>query len=85
MAFSQYALAAGDDEARQIAHDTYRNILLPPREWLGNPWRASRHAELVDWLVRTAPQADNVIVAAHMPVRTMPTRAGGSRKMEMAA
>jgi N-acylglucosamine 2-epimerase len=27
MAFSQYALAAGDDEARQIAHDTYRNIL----------------------------------------------------------
>jgi N-acylglucosamine 2-epimerase len=27
MAFSQYALAAGDDEAKQIAHDTYWNIL----------------------------------------------------------
>jgi N-acylglucosamine 2-epimerase len=27
MAFSQYALAAGDDAAKQIAEDTYRNIL----------------------------------------------------------
>jgi hypothetical protein len=38
-------------------------VQLPPREWLGNPWRASRHAELVDWLARTAPQANGVIVA----------------------
>ncbi len=38
-------------------------ILLPPREWLGNPWRASRHAELVDWLARTVPEADAAVVA----------------------
>jgi hypothetical protein len=38
-------------------------ILLPPREWLGNPWRASRHAGLVDWLSEVAPEADALVVA----------------------
>jgi hypothetical protein len=36
---------------------------LPPREWLGNPWRASQHVHLVDWLVQIAPRADALIVA----------------------
>ncbi len=57
-------------------------ILLPPREWLGNPWRASRHADLVDWLARTAPEADAAVVAIDtlaygglIPSRTSPETA----------
>ncbi|HEY5228097.1 MAG TPA: DUF4127 family protein [Opitutaceae bacterium] len=38
-------------------------VLLPPREWLGNPWRASRHGDLVDWLARTVPESDAAVVA----------------------
>jgi hypothetical protein len=38
-------------------------VILPPREWLGNPWRASRHDELVDWLERSFPDADAAVVA----------------------
>ena len=37
---------------------------LPPREWLGNPWRGARHAQLVEWLEGAAAGADAVIVAA---------------------
>ncbi|HPH98176.1 MAG TPA: DUF4127 family protein [Anaerolineaceae bacterium] len=39
-------------------------VSLPPRGWLGNPWRAARHAELVSWLKESAASADAVIVAA---------------------
>jgi hypothetical protein len=38
-------------------------VLLPPREWLGNPWRPSRHADLVDWLSGTFPEVDAAVVA----------------------
>lgn len=38
-------------------------VLLPPREWLGNPWRAAHHPELAAWLARTAIAADAVVVA----------------------
>jgi hypothetical protein len=38
-------------------------VNLPPREWLGNPWRAAQHGNLVEWLRQTAPAADAVIVA----------------------
>lgn len=38
-------------------------VIRPPREWLGNPWRASRHDELAAWLWETAPEADALIVA----------------------
>jgi len=48
---------------RYLARAAGLEILLPPREWLGNPWRESRHADLVDWLTQTAPRADAVIVA----------------------
>jgi hypothetical protein len=39
------------------------DLLLPPREWLGNPWRPSQHAQLVDWLSQAAEAADGLIVA----------------------
>ncbi len=39
------------------------DLNLPPREWLGNPWRASQHAKLVDWLAQIATSADGLIVS----------------------
>jgi hypothetical protein len=36
---------------------------LPPREWLGNPWRESQHTRLVEWLAREAASADVLVVA----------------------
>jgi hypothetical protein len=51
------------DYPRYLSRAAGLEILLPPREWLGNPWRASRHAGLVDWLVQTAPRADALVVA----------------------
>jgi hypothetical protein len=38
-------------------------IDLPPREWLGNPWRPSHHTDLVAWLERAAARADALLVA----------------------
>lgn len=38
-------------------------LRLPPREWLGNPWRGSQHMELIGWLVREAESADVLIVS----------------------
>ncbi|HRW51109.1 MAG TPA: DUF4127 family protein, partial [Caldilinea sp.] len=38
-------------------------VLLPPKAWLGTPWRAGDTAKLGDWLARTAPSADALIVA----------------------
>jgi hypothetical protein len=51
------------DYPRYLARAAGLEIQLPPREWLGNPWRASRHSDLVAWLVQAAPQADAVVVA----------------------
>jgi len=51
------------DYPRYLARAAGLEILLPPREWLGNPWRPSRHADLVDWLVRTATRAEALVVA----------------------
>src|ERR1017187_5120465 len=51
------------DYPRYLSRAAGMEVLLPPREWLGNPWRASRHAELVDWLAGTFPQADAAVVA----------------------
>ena len=36
---------------------------LPPREWLGNPWRDSQHIHLVEWLLKEAESADILILA----------------------
>jgi len=39
------------------------NVLLPPKAWLGTPWRAGDTEKLGDWLATTAPSADALIVA----------------------
>jgi hypothetical protein len=36
---------------------------LPPRDWMGNPWRESQHLRLVEWLEHEAQSADVLIVA----------------------
>jgi hypothetical protein len=51
------------DYPRYLSRAAGLEILLPPRDWLGNPWRASRHGALVNWLAETSPQADATIVA----------------------
>ncbi len=51
------------DYPRELAALAGFEIELPPREWLGNPWRPSRHAELVDWLEKVAARADVLLVA----------------------
>jgi hypothetical protein len=37
--------------------------LLPPKEWLGTPWRAGAIDDLLAWLEAHAPQADACILA----------------------
>ena len=51
------------DTPRELAALAGFEIELPQREWLGNPWRPSRHAELVDWLDKAALHADALLVA----------------------
>ena len=51
------------DYPRLLAGVAGVQVELPPREWLGNPWRGSQHEKLVDWLRQTAPAADAVIIA----------------------
>ncbi len=67
------------DYPRELAAIAGLEIELPPREWLGNPWRPSKHAELVDWLEKAAAQADALLVALDtlgygglIPSRTSP-------------
>jgi hypothetical protein len=52
---------------------------VPPREWLGNPWRQSQYGRLVDWLVKQAQTADLLVIAIDtvaygglIPSRTSP-------------
>ena len=51
------------DTPRELAALAGFEVELPPREWLGNPWRPSHHAELVDWLDKAALHADALLVA----------------------
>jgi len=39
------------------------DVLLPPKAWLGTPWRAGDTARLHAWLVDYAPRAEALIVA----------------------
>lgn len=39
------------------------DLLLPPKEWLGTPWRSGRMQQLGDWLEENATQADVLVVA----------------------
>lgn len=36
---------------------------LPPRDWLGNPCRASQHIRLVEWMIKEAENAQVLVVA----------------------
>ncbi len=38
-------------------------VLLPPKDWLGTPWRSGQMDRLIAWLRETAPRAACVIVA----------------------
>jgi hypothetical protein len=51
------------DYPRLLAAIAGLQVELPPRAWLGNPWRAAQHEQLIDWLRQTAPTADGLIVA----------------------
>jgi hypothetical protein len=51
------------DYPRYLARAAGYEVWLPPREWLGNPWRSSQHARLVEWLSQAAASADGLIVA----------------------
>ena len=51
------------DYPRELAALAGFAIELPPRDWLGNPWRSSAHAGLVDWLEKAAASADVLLVA----------------------
>ncbi len=51
------------DYPRYLARLAGYELHLPPREWLGNPWRESQHARLVKWLADEAQSADVLILA----------------------
>jgi len=63
------ALLPMDDRPVNYDYPTYLARLagyelhLPPRDWLGNPWRESQHIRLVDWLAKEAEFADVLIIA----------------------
>jgi hypothetical protein len=58
-----------DDRPVNYDYPTYLSRLagyelhLPPRAWLGNPWRESQHMSLVEWMLKEADSADVLIVA----------------------
>ena len=71
------------DYPRELAALAGFEIELPPRLWLGTPWRPARHADLVDWLDKAATRADLLLVALDtlgygglIPSRTSPESAG---------
>ena len=39
------------------------DVLLPPKAWLGTPWRAGSTAELGAWVEERATAADALVVA----------------------
>lgn len=51
------------DYPRWLGQAAGLNVILPPREWLGNPWRDSAAERLRVWLADEAPGADGVIVS----------------------
>jgi len=51
------------DYPRLLAAIAGVKVDLPPREWLGNPWREAQHEKLVEWLRQIADSVDAVIVA----------------------
>ena len=39
------------------------DVLLPPKAWLGTPWRAGKTEELGAWVEEQAARADALVVA----------------------
>ena len=39
------------------------DLHLPPRKWMGNPWRESQHLRLVEWLMQQAESAAVLIIS----------------------
>ncbi len=52
-----------DDYPRLLAAIADVEVELPPREWLGNPWRGSQHGNLIVWLRDNTSKADSIIIA----------------------
>lgn len=46
-----------------LAEAAQLRSLLPPKEWLGTPWRVGQMDNLAAWLAETAPTASALIVA----------------------
>jgi len=51
------------DYPSYLARSAGCSLQLPPREWLGNPWRESQHTRLVNWLVQVAASVDAMVLA----------------------
>jgi hypothetical protein len=51
------------DYPRILGRAAALDVQMPPREWLGNPWRPSQQVKLVEWLAEAAGEADALILA----------------------
>lgn len=51
------------DFPRWLGEAAGLDVLAPPRDWLGNPWRPGATDRLSAWLAETAPTADGLIVS----------------------
>ncbi|HXZ76615.1 MAG TPA: DUF4127 family protein, partial [Streptosporangiaceae bacterium] len=51
------------DYPRLLAAEAGLDIQLPPRAWLGNPWRAAQHGKLTSWLKESARGSEAIILA----------------------
>jgi hypothetical protein len=50
-----------------LARSAGVEVLCPPREWLGNPWRDSQHEKLVMWLREASARVEAIL----LPVDTL--------------
>ncbi len=51
------------DYPRYLSRLAGYELSLPPREWLGNPWRESQRVRLMTWLADEAQSADILILS----------------------
>src|SRR4030042_4676477 len=51
------------DYPQYLARLAGYELHLPAREWLGNPWRASQHACLIEWLTKESESAGVLVIA----------------------
>jgi hypothetical protein len=60
-----------------LARSAGVEVLCPPREWMGNPWRESQHDQIVTWLREVSQKVDAIV----LPVETLAY--GGSIRMRI--